>query len=279
MSSAAEPLATREANRLDRPRERPQKSYHTILEQQLAEATEELERPAAGLLLSGLTAGLDIGFGPFAMVTLATVTRDAFSKPVRELLAANLYAVGFIFVVVSHSALFTEHTTTAVQPVLARRAGVGQLLRLWGLVLAANLAGAAAFAAGAAFLGPALGVADRAAMGELAAKVVHAPPGVMLSSAVAAGWLMGLMAWLTTAVRSSGAQLAVIWLCAFVIGFAGFHHSIAGTVEVLMGVFAGQGATGADLARFLPVTVAGNALGGAVFVGLLKFAHVRQGAP
>jgi hypothetical protein len=62
------------ADRRDHPLEKSQKSYHTILEQQVSEATEELERPTSGLLLSGLTAGLDLGFGPFAMVVFSTLT-------------------------------------------------------------------------------------------------------------------------------------------------------------------------------------------------------------
>jgi len=48
----------------DQPLEKPQKSYHTILEQHVAQAQEELERPVGGLLLSSLSAGLDLGFGP-----------------------------------------------------------------------------------------------------------------------------------------------------------------------------------------------------------------------
>ena len=53
--------------RRDHPLEESRKSYHTILEQQIEEAEEELDRPSMALLLSGLAAGLDLGFGPFAM--------------------------------------------------------------------------------------------------------------------------------------------------------------------------------------------------------------------
>src|SRR5919107_766329 len=55
----------------DIPRQEPQKSYHTILEQHVRQAQEELERPAGALLLSGLSAGLDLGFGPFLMAVIA----------------------------------------------------------------------------------------------------------------------------------------------------------------------------------------------------------------
>ena len=43
-----------------------------------------------------------------------------------------MYAVGFIFVVLGRSELFTEQTTLAVLPVLNGRASVASLLRGWG---------------------------------------------------------------------------------------------------------------------------------------------------
>lgn len=269
--------AAQRAVRRDRPLEASRKSYHTVLEQQIEQAEEELERPATALLLSGLAAGLELGFGPFAMAVQSTLTKDVFPRPVQELLNASLYAVGFVFVVLGRSALFTEHTTSSVLPVLARRKSARALFRLWALVLGANVAGGALFAWGGTILGPALGVAEPAAFGEMARRVVDKPAGVMFLSAVAAGWLMGLLAWLTTAARDTVSQIVLVWLTTMVIGLAGLHHSIAGTVEVLLGVFAGTGATLADYARFLLWAVTGNAVGGATFA-LLKYGHVRESA-
>ena len=63
-------------------------------------------------------------------------------------LMGTLYATCllFIFVVLGRSELFTEQTTLAVLPLLGGRTSVRQLLRLWGVVYAANLIGAVAFA-------------------------------------------------------------------------------------------------------------------------------------
>lgn len=273
--AAARREATRQEKR-DEPKETSKKSYHTILEQQVSEAEEELHRPATALLLSGLTAGLDLGFGPFAMAVLYTLTAPVFSRPVQDLLAANLYAAGFVFVVLGHSALFTEHTTSAVQPVLAGRSSVRQLLRLWGLVLVANLAGAAAFAWYATYLGEALGIVDRAVFGDIAGKMVRQPAVPMIASAIAAGWLMGLLSWLSVAARESMSQMVAVWLTTGIIGLAGLHHSIAGTAEVLMGVFSHTGAGWGDFGRFIACAVLGNAIGGSVFVAVLKSSHVRR---
>jgi len=261
----------------DHPLEDAQKPHRTLLEQQLKQAQEDLERPAPAVLLSALAAGLDLGFGPFAMAVNSTLTRDVLARPLQELINASLYTIGFLFVVLGRAELFTEQTTSAIQPVLARRANVAQLFRLWGLVLLANLIGSALFAGFAATLGPALGVIDRATFGEMAKPLIDKSPLVMLFSAVGAGWLMGLLAWLIVGARDTVSQIVIIWFTTFLIGLAHLHHSIAGSTEVLMSVFSGSGASVADYARFLLWSVLGNAVGGCLFVGLLKFQAVELG--
>lgn len=259
----------------DAPHARPQKSYRTILQQEVEEAAEELERPTAGLLLSSLSAGLDLGFGPLLMIVVAERVQGAVTAGVRELLVAAAYTVGFVVVVLGRSALFTEQTTSAVLPVFEGRARVSQVARVWGVVLAGNLVGATAIAAVIAHLVPALGIAGEHTLAEIADNVLRAEGVTLLVSAIAAGWLMGLLSWLVVAARDSTAQILVVFLTTFVIGAAGLHHSIAGSIEVLAAVFAGAGAELADYARFVVPAVVGNAIGGAVFVALLKFGHVR----
>lgn len=260
----------------DQPLEESQKSYHTILEQEVTSAEEELDRPAVALLLSGLTAGLDLGFGPLTMAVLMTTLQGVVSKPVLHVLTANAYSVGFIFVMLGRSALFTEHTTSAMLPVLTGRSSVGQLFRLWALVFVGNTVGCMLFSGFAAVLVPAMGVATPEVFGELAHSLVDKTSWVIFLSAIMAGWIMGLVSWLVTAARESVAQLICVWLATTVIGLAGFHHSVAGTVEILTGVFLGQGATWADWLRFLALAVPGNAIGGTVFVAALKWGHIQQ---
>ncbi|MFL5345207.1 MAG: formate/nitrite transporter family protein [Hyalangium sp.] len=260
----------------DKPEEKPQKPYETILAQQIRQANLELARPARGLLLSSLAAGLELGVGPFLMAVLSSLTRGVYARPAVELLVASAYAVGFILVVVGRSELFTEHTALAVQPVLAREASVLRLMRLWGLVLVGNLVGAALFSLFAAYLGPALGVMEREAIGEMAHNVIKHPSGTLLLSAVMAGWMMGLVAWVATSARETISQVVLVGLITLAIGLAHLHHSIAGSIEVLMGVFIGQGASVADFGRFFVLSVLGNAVGGSVFVALLKHGHVRH---
>jgi formate/nitrite transporter FocA (FNT family) len=261
----------------DRPLEEAQKPHHTLLEQQLTQALEDLERPVPAILLSALAAGLDLGFGPFAMAVQTTLTKDVLIKPIQDLLNAALYPIGFLFVVIGRAELFTEQTTSAIQPVLARRASVAQLFRLWGLVLVANLIGSTLFALFATRLGPALGIIEPSTLGAMAMPLIDKSALVTFFSAVGAGWLMGLLAWLVIAARDTMSQLVIVWFTTFLLGLAKLHHSIAGSAEVLMSVFSGGGAGMGDFAHLLVWSVLGNAVGGCVFVGVLKYGAVQQG--
>jgi formate/nitrite transporter FocA (FNT family) len=250
-----------QAKAADAGEKEPQKGYETILAQEIETGVTELERSGRGLFLSGLSAGLDVSFSLLLMAVMTTLAEGRLPEPVVEMLVANMYAVGFIFVVLGRSELFTEHTTLAVLPVLDGRASVRQLARLWGIIYASNLTGAAAFAGIAVLVGPALGVAAPEAFGKIAQTVTGHPPWVMVASAILAGWLMGLMSWLVITVS---------------IGFLHLNHVVVGTTEVLAGLFAGQGITLLGFGRFLVLTTFGNALGGFIFVALIKYGHAKH---
>jgi len=166
-----------------------------------------------------------------------------------------------------------------VLPVLGGRSSVRSLIRLWILVYTGNLIGASIFSWIAATVAPALGVVDKGAFQELAASLVRHEAWVILLSAILAGWLMGLLSWLVAAGRDTVSQVFFVWLIAFSIGLVGFHHCIAGTVEVLPAVFLGTGVRFTDFLRFLLWTTLGNALGGVFFVAVIKYSHVVRGGP
>lgn len=253
-----------------------QTSSTGILGQQLQEGLNELERPTDGLALSGLSAGLDIGFGPLLMAVVVSLAAGEWGEPVLQLALANAYAVGFVFVVIGRSELFTEHTTLAVLPVLDNLASWQSLARLWGVVFAANVVGGALFAGIAVVVAPEYGIADAAAFETVATPLVAHSAAPLFAGAVLAGWLMGLMSWLVAAAQETMSRAFFVWLVAATIGIAHLPHCIAGNVEVLLGVFSGV-VDVATYGRFLALATAGNIVGGVVFVSLLKYGHVVRG--
>ncbi|WP_343749204.1 formate/nitrite transporter family protein [Halarchaeum salinum] len=249
-----------------------------ILARQIRSGLNELQRPADGLLLSALSAGLDIGFGPLFMGIVLTFTAGVYDPATQRLLVANAYAIGFVFVVLGRSELFTEHTTLAVLPVLDGRSTFASLARLWGLVYVGNVVGASIFAAAMVWLAPAYGIINYGVFAELAAPLLHHSAPVVFAGAVLAGWLMGLLSWLVAGADGTIARFAVVWLVTAAIGLAHLPHSIAGTVEVLAGVLTSDAYPLVAYLRFLVVATTGNIVGGVVFVALLKYGHVVRGS-
>lgn len=252
---------------------RQQTSYEEITHNQIERGETELERPTDGLFLSAISAGLDIGFGPLAMVIFLSLIGASFGHFLTEFILANFYSIGFIFVVLGRSELFTEHTATAVFPVLDGRKSLTDLGRLWAIVFVGNVIGAAIFAGAIVFATP-TNLINSTAFAKLAATYTTRGSLVLLVGAVFAGWLMGLVSWLVAAAQSTMGRVFFVWLCTALIAFAHFPHSIAGTVEVLMGTFASPAITLVEYGRFLLIATVGNAIGGTVFIALLRYSHV-----
>lgn len=257
--------------------EQAKKSYREILKIQIREGMTELKRPGVGLFVSALAAGLEVSFSVFLMATMLTRIEGMLNEFGVRLIVASLYSIGFIFVILGRSELFTEHTTLAVLPVLNGRARVEQLVRLWVLVWAGNIVGVVIFSFFTAQLGPAMGVISPNAFNTLAHELLDHVPMVMFWSAVAAGWLMGLLSWLVAASKDTMAQILLVWAVTFSIGFIGFSHSIVGSAEVLTAVFANGEILFSDYVRFIIITTLGNALGGGFFVAFLKYRHATRG--
>ncbi|MFT4947730.1 MAG: formate/nitrite transporter FocA (FNT family) [Natronomonas sp.] len=252
-------------------------SQENALRAQLQIGREELTRPKRGLALSGLSAGLDIGFGPLFMTALITTAAGVWSEPTIRLGTGLVYSLGFVFVVLSGTELFTEHTTLAVLPVLNGDATIFDLARLWGVVYCTNLLGGAVFAAGMVTFGPAYGLIAPTAFVRLAEPLVSHSVASTLFAAVLAGWLMGLLSWMVTSVKGSAARIILVVAITTIIGFGHLPHSIAGNVEVVAGLLASPSITIADYGRFLLVATTGNVVGGTIFVSLLKYGYVTGG--
>jgi formate/nitrite transporter FocA (FNT family) len=244
------------------------------LEHAIQEGLEQLERPSLSLFLSSIAAGLIVGFSAMAVAIAFVLTADLKSPLWSRLLTAAVYPLGFVMCVMSGAQLFTEHTATAVYPVLDRKVPLSRLLRLWSIVVVGNLAGAIL---GAALLAS---VDDVAGAGEgyveIGRHLVAFRLFPLLISAILAGWLMALGAWLVVSAPPGISQFASIYIVTFLIGLGGLHHSIAGSAEMFTAFSISDEFTMAQTARFICVALTGNLIGGGVFVAILNYAHIRK---
>jgi len=236
------------------------------------EGDKELVRKFHALFWSGIAAGLSIGFSVVAESILAARLPDAPWKPLVDNLG---YSVGFLIVILCRQQLFTENTLTAVLPAMQRGKAIWWfvLLRLWLIVLTANVIGCALFAAYMSTSGV-LGADVHAAMIHLSEHMMQKPPHEMFLSGIVAGWLIAALVWMLPS--SEGSEFIVITLMTYLIAAGDFTHVVAGSVEALFLVFEGRlELADAALSFFLP-TLLGNVTGGTVLFSVIAYAQVRD---
>lgn len=251
---------------------KPQKSQQLILKHTEEAALTQLNRSPLGLMLSGLSGGLDIGFSVLMMAVVLTLFKGVFPDPVVQFMVANMYPLGFMFVILGRSELFTEHTTLAVLPVLQGLAPIRKLLKLWTIVYFSNIIGGLIFTLILTYFANSLHFIQGWAFSKISIDITsHSWKDLILSAALA-GWLMGLLAWLVAAARETVSQIIIIWIITTCIGLAGLAHSIVGNIEAAVGWMNGYISFGHYISFLLPVTF-GNIIGGVFFVAILKYSH------
>ena len=234
------------------------------------EGERELRRPASALAWSGLAAGLSMGFSLVGQGLLRAYLPDVSWRP----LIANFgYSLGFLIVVLGRQQLFTENTLTAILPLLAHpnRHTIWRVIRLWLIVLVANIVGALAFAmlvAHTAIFKPEI----QAAFTAIGKAALDGSFSTILLKAIFAGWLIALMVWLLPAAET--ARVHIIIILTYIVGLGAFAHIIAGSVEVLYLVSAGSLSWQGYLGEFFAPTLLGNIIGGVSLVAALNYAQV-----
>ncbi len=235
------------------------------------EGQAELERPALSLAASALAAGISMGASLAGEGILKTFLPDAKWTP---LVDGWGYTLGFMIVILGRQQLFTENTVTPVLPLLDnpdKLATLGKMLRLWVIVLACNLVGAAIFAF-AAVHSTAFTEEMKATFALLGVEAAKPDFATIVWRGIVSGWLIALMVWLLPGADQL--RMFVILIITYVVGIGSFSHIIAGSVEVLFAVFAGAVPFASFYAHFLPAVFIGNVIGGVSLVAILNYGQV-----
>jgi formate/nitrite transporter FocA (FNT family) len=176
-------------------------------------------------------------------------------------------------VVLGRQQLFTENTLTPILSLLHNRDlhTLWRVLRLWGLVLAANIAATWVFAAVAAHT-QVFDPEAKAAFAEISRHAIAGPFSTTFLKAVFAGWLIALMVWLLPAAE--GARPLIIIIVTYVVALPHLAHIIAGSVDAFYLVAIGEAGYGDYLTRFFVPTLLGNVVGGVALVAVLNYGQV-----
>jgi formate/nitrite transporter FocA (FNT family) len=243
--------------------------YETILK----EGEDELKRPSEALAWSGLAAGLSMGF---SLVAEGLLRESLPDEPWRPLITKLGYSVGFLIVILGRQQLFTENTLTPMLPLLKRKdlATLLNVLRLWGVVLVANLLGALLFAWVISSTN-AFDPGARRAFSEIGREALEKDFWTVLLQGIFAGWLIALVIWLLPFAET--ARVWVIIIITYLVGLGQFSHIVAGSVETLFLVTSAEISPLAYLGGYMLPTLIGNTLGGVSLVAALNHAQVVAG--
>ncbi|MCM4156820.1 formate/nitrite transporter family protein [Gramella sp. AN32] len=247
------------------------KSHGDILKEQIMQGCETYDRSGSSIFLSSITAGLEIGFSFLMILALFSFLEAKLAEDVIFKLISLVYPLGFILVILGQSILFTEQTALLTLPVLNKKRSIYSLFKIWGIVIFGNLIGGMLIAFTLIWLGPRLDIFDEHAIAAIGEHVVDFPLMTVLVSGILAGWLMGLLSWLLTSAKDTVSQIIMIFLITGMMAFTGLHHSIIGNIEIFAGMLVSSKISFTDYVYVESMAILGNAIGGAVFVALLKY--------
>jgi formate/nitrite transporter FocA (FNT family) len=229
-----------------------------------------LARSSFELTSSGFAAGLSMAFSLIAEGLIRAHLPQTGWAP---LVSKFGYSAGFLIVILGRQQLFTEQTLSAMLPLLAGNRHIGtpsNVMRLWSIVLLSNIAGTAVVAAATA-LTPAFPPHVHAAFSDIGNAALSHTIATTLVRGIYAGFLIAVMVWLLPG--ADAARLWIVVLITYLIGLGAFSHIIAGSAECFYVIFTGQHGIGEYVVRFFAPTLAGNTIGGVIFVALLAHAQ------
>jgi formate-nitrite transporter family protein len=239
------------------------------------EGERRLSRSLPGLLATGLVGGLDVMLGIVALTVTTGAMEVAMPEATAHVVGSLTFGIGFAFLVIGRSELFTENFMVPISAAVRREEGGSALLRLWIGTLVGNLLGLAVLAlilSRAGLVPP----ETLEAAGSTAEVFAERSAGSALLSAIVAGAVMTLLTWLVQAAESDIARLWIALLIGFVLAAPSLNHAVVSFGEMGFGLMAGTGnAEWVDLAQNFPIAVVGNLFGGFVFVTVARFVQIR----
>ena len=248
-----------------------------IFERTREEGRRRLSRPLLELGATALVGGFDVAFGIAAFVLTAATLEPRIGVNAAHFAGSIAFGIGFVFIVVGRSELFTENFLVPITGLSRDRGSWLKLGELWLVSLVLNIAGGVVLAVVLTSHGV-LRPGSREAAVRLAGHIAHYSPGTAFLSGLVAGALMTLMTWFVEgAAESTGIRIAAAWIVGFLLVLGVFNHAIVSTIELFYGIRMGADISYADLVANLGLAVASNLAGGLALVTFVRSAQALWG--
>mmetsp|Transcript_366 Transcript_366/g.625 ORF Transcript_366/g.625 Transcript_366/m.625 type:complete len:331 (-) Transcript_366:161-1153(-) len=237
----------------------------------VAAGTAKGQADVVTILVKGIVAGIQIGFGIFlatfvgghcfeiAKVNpgLAKIITGAFGLP-----------FGLLMVVLSGSDLFTGNTAVVTAALHEKKVTPMELVKSWSVSYLGNFIGSVAMAYAVFYAGCYSGPL-MSPVGLTVAKTSLTFTQAFIRG-ILCNYLVCTAIWQATAANDLAGKMVGIWfpIAAFIA--LGLEHSVANMWALPMGMLLGAPVTWAKIwtANLIPVTL-GNIVGGAVFIGTM----------
>ena len=250
---------------------------HNIADRAESVGSERLDRSNIEILVTSIIGGGEVSLGGLAAMSVLGAVQAAVpgvDLHAALVLAGVVFPIGFIFVIVGRSELFTENFLIPVVSVFKTERSLGSLVQLWAISWMGNLVGCA---------GTAALVLVPGAVGEpilhgynlyAAYKLAMTPLGVF-ASAMLAGGVMTALTWSLLSIQHSVGRILVIGSAAYVLMAANLSHSIVSASLLFVG-FLGTQRGPLDVVGWLLIATAGNVVGGVALVTLFRVTQAHQ---
>jgi formate/nitrite transporter len=252
--------------------------------QQIAEMTIEAgvkksHLPVLSILVLGFLAGAFIALGFLLDIHVSTMIPGPWAS-LGNLLGAAVFPIGLILVILAGGELLTGNMMSLPTALFAGRISVSAVARNWLLVTFANLLGALFIAW---FFGHVLGLTEGAYLAKtlaIAKAKVSADFSQAFISGIGCNWLVCLAVWLSYASKDVTGKILGMWFPIMAFVAIGFQHVVANMFVIPAAIFADALSWAQFVENFFAVFL-GNAVGGAIFVGLayyVSYSKATQGS-
>ncbi len=231
------------------------------------EGTQRLHRTWREVLATGFFGGTEVAMGVLAYLAVLHATQN-------HLLAGLAFSIGFLALLLGRSELFTEGFLVPVTTVAAKRASMGQLLKLWTGTLIANLVGGWVLMWLIMTAFPKL----RAQAVESATHYIAAPISAeTIALALLGGMAITLMTRMQHGTDAMVGKIAAAVAGAFLLAGLQMFHSILDSLLIFGALATGDAPFGyLSWISWFGYTALGNVVGGLGLVTLLRLVRSKD---
>src|SRR3954466_8968173 len=228
------------------------------------EGRQRLGRTWTGVPATAVLGVIDVGAGALALLIVEQQTHSV-------VLAGLAFSIGFIALTLAHSELFTEGFLIPVAAVVARKANLLALGRLWGMSIVTNLVG------GWVLMGIAMAAFPNLRETALEGGAFYISLGWSMRAftlAIIGGFVITLMTHMQHSTESDGVKLVPAVTMGFLLGAGKLNHAIVASLLVFAALHVGAPFGYADWLKLFALGCLGNMVGGLGLVTLLRLLQV-----